>query len=53
MESRIAGGGLGFVHFSNFIYVTYYINYYNNGLNTHVAICREINAIYTFVLNGG
>ena len=23
MESRIAGGGLGFVHFSNFIYVTY------------------------------
>ena len=23
MESRIAGEGLGFVHFSNFIYVTY------------------------------
>ena len=23
MESRIAGGDLGFVHFSNFIYVTY------------------------------
>ena len=23
MESRIAGGGLGFVHFSTFIYVTY------------------------------
>ena len=23
MESRIAGGGLDFVHFSNFIYVTY------------------------------
>ena len=23
METRIAGGGLDFVHFSNFIYVTY------------------------------
>ena len=28
------------------------ISSYNNGLNIHVAICSEINAIYPFVLKG-